>query len=74
MRTGIVDAEGVNLGPCQVITATEKALKVQLESEDDSRWVPKSQVHDDSEVYDDKDNATGDLIVKRWFAEKEGLT
>lgn len=65
--------EGVNLGPCKVITATEKAIKVQLKSEDVPRWIPKSQVHDNSEVYDDKENATGDLIVTQWFAEKEGL-
>lgn len=34
-------------------------------------WVPKSVVHDDSEVY--KEGDTGTLIVARWFAEKEGL-
>lgn len=68
-----MDADSVNLGPCQVIAATEKAIKVQLESEDSPRWVPKSQIHDDSEAFDAKDNATGDLVVKRWFAEKEGL-
>lgn len=69
----ISKTDGVNLGQCQVITATEKAVKVQLESEDDTRWVPRSQIHDDSEAFDADKNATGDLVVKRWFAEKEGL-
>lgn len=69
----ITKTDGVNLGQAQAIAGTDKALRVQLESEDEPRWVPKSQIHDDSEVYDDKDNATGDLVVTRWFAEKEGL-
>ncbi len=34
-------------------------------------WVPKSVVHDDSEVY--KEGTSGKLVVARWFAEKEGL-
>ena len=33
-------------------------------------WVPKSVLHDDSEVY--KMGDKGRLIVKTWFAEKEG--
>jgi hypothetical protein len=69
----IAKTDGVNLGQCQVITATDKAIKVQLESEDGSRWIPKSQIHDDSEAFDADKNATGDLVVTRWFADKEGL-
>ncbi len=65
--------DGVNLGPAKAIVASVKALRVQLESEDDPRWIPLSQIHDDSEVFDAKNNATGDLVVTRWFAEKEGL-
>lgn len=69
----ITKTDGVNLGQAQAVSGTEKALRVQLESEDSPRWIPRSQIHDDSEVYDDKDHATGDLVVNRWFAEKEGL-
>lgn len=69
----IMKTDGANLGPAQAISGTEKALRVQLESEDRPRWVPRSQIHDDSEVFDDKDNASGDLVVTKWFAEKEGL-
>lgn len=35
-------------------------------------WVPKSVVHDDSEVYGR--GHTGTLIVAYWFAEKRGWT
>lgn len=48
---------------------TEKALKVLIEGE--TFWIPKSVVHDDSEVYE-KDHE-GVLVVQEWFAEKEGL-
>lgn len=38
-------------------------------------WVPKSQVDDDSEVFNARDDGCGPgkLVVSRWFAEKEGL-
>ena len=34
-------------------------------------WVPSSVVHDDSEVYKEKD--FGKLIIKEWWARKEGI-
>jgi len=33
-------------------------------------WVPQSQVHEDSEVYEE--GGEGTLVVSNWFAEKEG--
>ena len=33
-------------------------------------WVPKSQVHDDSEVYKEGDRGT--LIISGWLAEQKG--
>lgn len=65
--------DGVSLGQCRAIAETEKAIKVQLESEEGPRWIPKSQVHDDSDVFDADKNAEGKLVITRWFAEKEGL-
>ena len=50
---------------------TEKAILVEADSLDESLWVPKSQVTDDSEVY--KKDTDGDLIVTDWWAEKAGL-
>lgn len=69
----ISKTDGVNLGQAQLVRETDKAVLVELEDDDQSqRWIPKSQIHDDSEVFN-KDNATGDLVVTRWFAEKESL-
>ena len=68
--------EGVCLGKAKIIRKSSKALLVQLEHEKAPRWLPKSVIHDDSELYfnDDGDySEEGTLIVKQWFAEKEGL-
>jgi hypothetical protein len=49
---------------------TARAIRVRL---DDGRefWIPKSVVHEDSEVYGN--GHQGELVVARWFAEKEGI-
>ena len=49
---------------------TEKALFVILH-DGSSHWIPKSVVHDNSEVY--KEGHSGKLVVKGWFAKKEHL-
>ena len=48
-----------------------KALLVEATEFDDGvKWIPHSQIHDDSEVY--KPNTSGDLIVTLWLAEQNG--
>jgi hypothetical protein len=63
-------SDGVNLGPAKVVRATDRALLVLLDGEEEV-WVPKSVVHDDSEVYSEKADE-GDLVVLAWWAEKNG--
>jgi hypothetical protein len=48
---------------------TPKAILVLIDERE--VWVPKSVIHDDSEVY--TKNTEGDLIIERWWAEKEGI-
>lgn len=48
---------------------TEKAIFVTW-GDGENHWIPKSVVHDDSEVW--KEGQEGDLVVKLWFAEKKG--
>lgn len=70
-----VGDEGFTVGAGRVVAGSDKALKIQFD--DDARpplWVPVSVIHDDSEIYERAgDGAEGTLIVKRWWAEKEGL-
>jgi hypothetical protein len=52
-----------------VLSETAKAILVDVEGEE--VWIPKSMIHDDSEVF--RQGHTGTLIVSRWIAEQKGL-
>jgi len=48
-----------------------KALLVEaIEFDNGSKWIPHSQIHENSEVY--KPGTSGDLIVTEWLAEQNG--
>lgn len=64
------DSDGVSLGNGRVKRATDLALLVELDTGDEP-WIPKSQIHDDSEVYEE--GHEGDVVVTTWWAEKNGL-
>ncbi len=55
---------------CKCLKESSKAILV-VNAEDKEFWVPKSQVHDDSEVY--KEDTDGRLVISSWWAEKEGI-
>lgn len=56
---------------CKCTKETEKALLVESRAlPDGEAWVPKSVVSDDSEVFGK--GHEGVLVVKSWFAKKEG--
>lgn len=60
---------GARLGIVSSIRETDKALLV-MDEEGIETWLPKSQIHDDSEVW--KVNQKGELIVSQWYAEQKG--
>lgn len=68
--------EPFRLGNAHVIRETDKAIRVGLEPGSAigpvDIWIPRSVLHDDSEVYGGNDGAAGQLVVKQWFARKEG--
>lgn len=51
--------------------ATDKALLCVVDGEE--VWIPLSHVDDDSEVFDDRENARGTLVISEWIAEQKGL-
>lgn len=68
----MADKLGRDIGDAITIRTTEKAILVRLvDHEDRELWVPKSQIHDDSEVYGD--GHEGVLVVSEWFAKKAEL-
>ena len=63
------DELGQDVGTAKVLCVTDKALLVKLEDHGDKEvWVPKSQIHADSEVY--AADTDGILIITRWMANK----
>lgn len=56
------------LGQGKAIRETPAAILFDLERSGE-RWVPKSQIHDDSEVWK-LGQSPGAVVVNRWFAEK----
>ena len=64
MATETVEIEDVT-----VEAETDLALLCIIEEK--QHWIPKSVVHEDSEVSGEGD--TGTIIIMRWFAEKAGL-
>jgi hypothetical protein len=69
VRLSKPEAEPYRIQGARCIRETAKAIQVDIDG--DLKWIPKSCVHEDSEVYA-KDHE-GELIVAGWFAEKEGL-
>ncbi len=71
-RPQVEATDRVSLGKAKILQTTAKAIRVLLDSDGKTYWVPESCVHDDSEVFRGCDDE-GDLVVKTWWAEKEGL-
>lgn len=59
---------GEDVGEVMVVHETEFALLCKNLDDGLVAWVPKSQVHEDSEVWEK--GQEGILIVKDWFAKK----
>lgn len=65
---------GASLGEGELVHKTGRAMLVRLfEHGSKEVWVPLSQVHDDSELYDASNKEdTGKVVVTEWWAEKNG--
>ena len=61
--------EWVSYEEVTVLYESEKAILCEIDEEE--MWIPKSQIHDDSEVY--KMGSEGILIISKWIAKKKGL-
>jgi len=58
--------------PATAVRESERALLVDVGAKDGrNHWIPKSLIHDDSEVW--KLGQSGELVVPEWFALQEGL-
>lgn len=57
-------------GDVIVIYETEDALLVDFESKE--IWIPKSQIHNDSEIFSIEDGE-GVLIIPEWLAKEKDM-
>jgi hypothetical protein len=69
LQGAFMTEQTVELEDVAVEAETDLALLCNID--DKKHWIPKSVVHEDSEVSSDGD--TGTIVIMRWFAEKEGL-
>lgn len=63
------EAMSVEFHNVKCIAETARAIRVRFEDGTEV-WCPKSQIDDDSEVFED--GGEGTFIVSDWIAEKEG--
>ena len=54
-----------------VTVEAETDLALLCSVEDKKHWIPKSVVHEDSEVQSEGDSGT--IVIMRWFAEEQGF-
>jgi len=65
---------GVSLGNVEFVTRSEKAILVESENLPSDFWVPISQIHEDTEIWEDSSpGEEGGLVVTEWWAEQKGL-
>lgn len=63
--------DGFPIGTVIVKAKTEKAVLVELQSGEGQHWIPLSQVHEDSEIYDSAEPGDqGEMVITQWMAEK----
>lgn len=65
------DSEPVEFKHAKCLRESPRAMLVRIDGKE--RWVPKSVVHDDSEVFDAKENAAGKLVLVGWWARENDL-
>lgn len=59
----------VTIGDVQSLSESPRAVLVYAKGRE--HWIPKSQIHDESEVYER--DQWGDLIITKWIAKERGL-
>lgn len=57
----------------QVVCLKATPLAMLCLIDGDEHWIPKSHVHDDSEVFNDSDNKEGKLVISEWIAIQKKL-
>lgn len=65
------EEDPVRFEDVKCLKETPKALLCRIDGVD--HWIPKSQITDDSEVWDEGEHAEGTLVITAWLANEKGL-
>ena len=65
------DEATVRFEDVEAVHDTGQALKCIIDGEE--YWIPHSQIHDNSEVFDAEGNSRGKLVITEWLARQKGL-
>jgi hypothetical protein len=60
-----------SMGDARVKGSTELGLWVWIDDLDEQVFVPFTQIHDDSDLWDES-SEPGELVVTAWLAEQRG--
>ncbi len=71
MSVNYEDHGYVVLDDCVCKAATAKAIRVYIPDAEETMWIPLSQVHDDSEVFES--GTEGTLIITAWLADQKEI-
>jgi len=52
------------------VAETDLAICVEAPDFEEGTWIPQSQIHEDSEIWEK--GQEGDLVVTEWLAQQEG--
>jgi hypothetical protein len=76
------DEPGYHLGKCKVLFLTEKAIRVEVldgphkglgAEGGEACWLPKTQIHPDSEINDTSFlDVEGEAVMTDWIARQKG--
>jgi hypothetical protein len=64
--------DGISLGKGKCTGRSRSGLALRVELANETRWIPNSMIHDDSEVF--APGNEGNVVVNGWWADKEGLS
>jgi hypothetical protein len=59
----------IEFGDVKAVADSELGLRISVGGK--AVWVPKSEIHEDSDVYEN--GTEGTLIISEWVAKKKGL-
>ena len=63
---------GVSLGQGKALRNSQSGLALEVKFHDCTRWIPKSVIHDDSEVW--QTGQEGKVVVSESWADAKGLS